>query len=238
MSSPTLPGTKPTRPSFPPPIPTWDLPDPGGATPQEHAHRTQKAVAADYTRWRAAHSRDIDPNVLKANAGAYSVSNPATQLPGVLDAVRQDSEDANRHVNDLVKGNRVGDDIASQLAAQRFWARAQRSLDATKDGAKAVAAARDLVNTTEDNQIPVLSEELASYLASRSLPTGWLTEALAQRIPGLAEAASDAILKARQYAVLQANHQKLQKAFDADVDAPPLLDPADQTSQPYSDYIG
>ena len=184
---------------------------------------------------RGAHSRDIDPNVLKQNARAYSVSNPATQLAPVLDAVRQDSEDANRHVNDLIKGNRVGDDTASQLAATRTWAPAQRVMDPIKDGAKVVAAARDLIDNADDDEIPTLSEEMSSYLASRSLPTDWLTEALAPGIRGLSEARSTAILKARQYAVLHANHQKLQQAFESDIDVAPLIDPSDMTSQPYSD---
>ncbi len=118
----TLPGTRPARRVYPPPIPTSDLPDPGGRTPVERAHRTQQAVAADYTRWRAAHSKDISPDVLKANAGAYGVSNPALALPGVLDAVKADAEGSAKRVNDLIKSNRVGDDVASQLAATRFWA--------------------------------------------------------------------------------------------------------------------
>lgn len=231
----TLPGTRPARRVYPPPIPTSDLPDPGGRTPVERAHRTQQAVAADYTRWRAAHSKDISPDVLKANAGAYGVSNPALALPGVLDAVKADAEGSAKRVNDLIKSNRVGDDVASQLAATRFWARAQRTLDAQRYGAKVVAAAQNLVATASAAEIPVLAEELSDYLASRSIPTGWLSAALASKIPGLADASADATLKARQHAVVAANHQKLFKAIQSDTAVPQLIDPSTMTSQPYSD---
>ena len=235
MTSPALPGTKPSRPVYPPPVPTGQLPDAGGRTAAEHAHRTQQAVADLYTRWRAAHSRDIDPNYLKDNAGAFSVSDAALQLPDVLDAVRQDSDDANRKVNDLITSQRVGDDVASQIAAQRYWSRAQRTLDAQRDGAKAVAAARDLVDSASDNQVPVLAEELSSYLASRSLPTDWLSGALANKIPGLAEARADAIVKARQLALVHHNHRALSDAIAKDTAAPKLLNPNDVTAEPYRD---
>jgi hypothetical protein len=234
-----LPGTKPSRPSYPPPIPTSDLPDQGGATPQIAAHRTQLAVKADYERWRAAHSPDISPDILKSNSGAYAVSNPALQLQGVLDAAKQDSEDANRKANDLIKGTRVGDDVASQLAAQRYWARAQRTFDAQSSGSKAVAAARNLIDSASGAEIPVLAEELSSYLASRSLPTDWLAGALAAGIPGLSDATAEAAVKAKQHAILQRNHQALTDAFQKDVPAPQLLSPDIATSTPYSDgYTG
>lgn len=236
MTSPVIPGTAPARgPVYPPAIPTSDLPDAGGRTPVERAHRTQQAVAADYSRWRAAHSRDISPDVLKANAGAYAVSNPALQLPAVLDAVKQDSDAASAKVNDLIKGNRVPDDnVADQIAAQRYSSKWQRRLDAL-DGPKAVAAAQDLVNGASGPEIVVLSEELGDYLVSRNLPVGWLPDALAKVIPGVAEASADAILKARQHAVVTANHQRLQHAMESDLAAPPLIDPTTVTSTPYSD---
>jgi hypothetical protein len=186
-----------------------------------------------YSDWRAAHSPDIDPNVLKNNAGAFSVSDAALALPDLLNAVKQDSEGATQKVNDLIKGTRVGDDTASQIAAQRYWARTQRTLDAIQDPGKVVAAAQNLVANAEDAQTPVLAEELSEYLASRNVPVGWLTDALASKIPGLPKATSDAILKSRQYAVLQRNHNALTNAFSKDVAAPPLSDPAIATATPY-----
>ena len=62
---------------------------------------------------------------------------------------------------------------------------------------------------------------------------GWLTEASVAKIPGLAGASADAIVKARQHAVLQANHQKLQKVIESGTPATALIDPSDMTSQPY-----
>ena len=234
MSSPALPGTKPTRPSYPPPLPSGTPVDPGGQDNATRAFRRQQQVTDLYTRWRSAHSPDIDPDVLKGNAGAFSVSDAALMLPEVLAAVKDDADTATRHATELIQGYRVGKDVASQLSATRYWNRVQRSLDAIKDTPKLVAAAQSLVANAENSETPILSEELGAYLGSRNAPYGWLPDALAHRIPGLAEAQADAILKSRQHAVLAANHQKLQKAMASDTDVPPLLDPANQTSQPYT----
>jgi hypothetical protein len=191
-------------------------------------------VADSYSRWRAAHSPDIDPDVLQSNCGSFAVSDPALQLSDVLDPVKQDTANASQKVNDLIGNTRVGDDVGSQIAAQRFWARAQRTLDATKDAPKAVAAAQELINSASDAETPVLAEELSSYLASRSLPTDWLSGAVASKIPGLSDAAADSTLKARQLAVLQRNHSALTNAFAKDTAAPQLLDPSTMTSEPYT----
>jgi hypothetical protein len=230
--------TKPHRPAFPPPVPTAPLPDAGGKTPVERAYRTQQQVSDAYTRWRAAHSRDIDPDILKNNAGAFAVSDAALQLPGLLDAVKQDSKDATKTKLDLIENNRVDSDTASQVAAQRYWERSRRSLDAITDAGKVVAAAQDLVANADDGQVPVLSEELPSYLASRRVPAGWLPRVLAVKIPGLADAQADETVKARQLAIVQANHNHLTHAIKADVAAPPLLSPMDVDATPYTDASG
>ena len=156
----------------------------------------------------------------------------------MLDAVKVDADSAAQRVKDLIKGTRVGGDVASQLGAQRYWSRAQRTLDAAKDPAKVVAAAQDLISSADDSQIPVLTEELSSYLASRNVPTGWLPDALASKIPGLSEAAADATQKAKQYAILLQNHNALTNAIAKDVAAPALLDPAIATAEPYTNPMG
>jgi hypothetical protein len=230
----TFPTVRSARPQYPPPIPSGFI-DPGGRTPVEHAFRTQQAVAKAYTDWRAAHSPDIAPEVLRDNAGVYGLSDAALQLPTVLDAVKDDAQAATRKAADLVKNNRVGSDTASQIAAQRFWARAQQTLDSIKDVPKVAAAAQDLVANADDEQVPVLSEELPSYLANRGVPAGWLTGALADKIPGLADATADARIKAKQHAILAQNHAALSRAMAKDVAAPNLVDPAIATAQPYSD---
>jgi len=228
----TFPGTKPSRISYPPPVPTGFV-DPGGKTPVEKALRTQQAVAELYSRWRAAHPSGIDPDVLKNNAGAFSVSDAALALQPALDAVKAYSDAASKKVSDLIDGQKVGDDVASQIAAQRFWDRSRRTLDSIKDGSKAVAAAQNLVANASGDQIPVLVEELSDYLAQRNLPAGWLPDALSQKIPGLSDAQADATLKARQHAVLAQNHHALTNAIEKDLAAPPLLDPSQVSAEPY-----
>jgi hypothetical protein len=134
--------------------------------------------------------------------------------------VRQDADAATKKVNDLVKGIPFGDEVASQIAAQRFWARAQRTLDSIKDTPKVVAAAQDLVANADDAQVTVLVEELGDYLASRNVPIGWLPDAPASKVPGLSDAATDAIRKAKQHAILLQNHNALTNAFAKDIAAP------------------
>jgi hypothetical protein len=220
----SYPGTASARRRFPPSVPGFNA-DVGGASPVEHALRTQHAAREQNLAWRAAHSPDIDPDMLKDNAGAFAVSDAALALAPALDAVKAQADEAQAKVDGLVQGQRVGDDVASQLKAQRDWARAKFTMDSIKDGSKAVAAARDLIASADESQLPVLAEELDSYLSARSLPTGWLTTALAQKIPGLDSAQADATLLARQHAVLAANHADLTKAFARDTAPPPLLDP-------------
>ena len=157
--------------------------DPGGADTATRAINRQRQVADLYTSWRAAHSANIDPTVLRDNAGAFSVSDAALTLPEVLAAVKAEAEEATRKTGELISGTRVGDDVASQLQAQRIWARAQRNLDAIKDPTKLVAAAQNLIANADDAAIPVLTEELSEYLESRSAPTGWLPQHLRRRSP-------------------------------------------------------
>ena len=112
---------------------------------------------------------------LRDAAGAYADPGPAQQLS--LDEAEQDADDAARRVNDLIKGTRVGPEVADQLAAQRVWARAQRCLDAAQDQGAIVAAAQKLLDGASESELPVYAEELGSYLASRNVPSGWLSRA-------------------------------------------------------------
>jgi hypothetical protein len=66
------------------------------------------------------------------------------------------------------------------------------------------------------------------------VPTGWLPDALAHSIPGLADASADAIVKARQLVVLQHNHQALIAAMEKDFATTQLLDPTQVTAEPYT----
>jgi hypothetical protein len=201
----------------------------------ERAHRLQQQTAYAYTAYRNSIPQGVDPDELRDAAGQCAFTDQALALPGALQAVKEDSDAAASKVNDLIKGMRVGDDVASQLAAQRFWARTQRSLDAIKDQAKVVAAVQNLIANAEDKDVPVIAEELSDYLASRNIPAGWLPALLANKVPGLSDAAADAITKARQYAIVQANHDRLTKAMERDLNAPELLSPMEVNSEPYSD---
>jgi hypothetical protein len=78
---------KPSRPSFPPPVPTAEVPEPDAALPPaQRAHALYTAAAQQFAGWRAAHSPDIDPDVLKANAGAFAPrrSSPSSYPPHCL----------------------------------------------------------------------------------------------------------------------------------------------------------
>jgi hypothetical protein len=231
----SYPGTKSARRAYPPPVPVGFV-DPGGTTPVEHALRVQQAVHDSYSNWRAAHSKDISPDVLAANKGAFRVSDAALALPPALDAVKADADAAEAKKDDLIKGTRVDTSSeAGQRAADRYWHRKERALDNIKDTSKLTGAVRDLIATTDDSEIPVLVEELPDYLASRSVPSGWLPAALSARIPGLADAQSQATLAARQHAFLAANHQNLQRAMERDTSPAPLLDPYAATAEPYGE---
>jgi hypothetical protein len=54
-----------------------------------------------------AHSPDIEPDVLKNNAGAFSVSDAALTLPGALAAVKSDADAASKRVAEAVKSAKV-----------------------------------------------------------------------------------------------------------------------------------
>ncbi|HTX93663.1 MAG TPA: hypothetical protein VME67_01755 [Mycobacterium sp.] len=174
--------------------------------------------------------------MLKHNAGAFQVSDAALALQPALDAVKADADDAQTKVDDLIKGQKVGNDVEARLAAQSFWHRKERVLDSVPDKAKLVAAVQELIRSTPDDQIANLAEELPDYLASRGVPSDWLPNALASRVPGLDEAQAEATLKAKQHAVLAQNHAALTKAIANDNPPPPLYNPysATITAEPYT----
>jgi hypothetical protein len=156
----TFPTVRPARRVHVPPPPSGHLPDPGGRTPAERAHRLQQQTADLYTRWRGSFPTGIDPDELKDNAGLFAISDAALQLPDAMAAVKDEADAATKKVNDLIKGTRVSDDVASQLAVERYWRRTERTLDAIKDPAKVAAAAREMVANADDSQTPVIVEEL------------------------------------------------------------------------------
>ena len=185
----TLPTVRPARPAYPPPVPTGFI-DPGGRTPVERAHRTQQAVAKAYSDWRAAHSSDISPEALRDNAGAFQVSDAAVALPDALAAVKDDADAATLKVNDLIKNQLVGGDVASQLAAQRYWDRSRRTPDSITNGAKAVSAAQDLIASASDSQVPVLADLAVVVQCAHEQPTAGVAYDVAGRRSGSGDTAT------------------------------------------------
>ena len=174
-------------------------------------------------------------DTLKRNAGAFAESPVAGQLSPVLAAVSDDHQAATKRVQDLIKNAGVDNDPGNRAFAQQYSDRKKAVLDSIKDHSKAVAAARDLLANADDAEVPVLNEQLTDYLTSRNLPTGWLPGALAAKLPGLADATSDAIVKARQRDIIRHNHAALTNAIKKDHAAPPLIDPGTATAIPYTD---
>lgn len=167
---------------------------------------------------------------------AFSVSDAALTLGPALAAVKADADAAVDKRDALINNTRVADD--QEARAGRLWRRAVRTLDAKKSGAEKIAAARELIANAGDD-LPVYVEELRPYLESENLPTDWLLGAYAQSIPGLSEAQSDSIRKARQHAILAQNDAALRNAMSKDLTAPPTLDPANVSDQAYSEgYSG
>jgi hypothetical protein len=220
----TFPTVRSARPAYPPPVPGFNA-DVGGRDSVEHTFRTQHAVHQQNTDWRAAHSPDIDPQILKDNAGAYQISDAALALAPALDAMKADADAAQAKADALVWGQKVDPtDVAAQLVAQAFWNRKKPVLDSSSP-AKAADAARQMISNADPAEIPVLARELPDYFLSRNVPTDWLTSALASRVPGADEAQRQATLLAKHHAVLAQNDSNLRNAFAKDLNPPQLLDP-------------
>jgi len=231
------PGTAPARPQHGLPVPSG-VPQVGGGDAVTHLHRLQRAVADGYAAYRRSVPNGVAADELRDNKGVYGYSDAALALQPALDAVRADADASTQKVHHLLKGVRVDADQASQRAAQRYWARAQRALDAAKGPGQAVATTQRLIADADPSEINVLADELGSWLADHNLPSGWLPDALAQKVPGLADAAADAALKQKQLALLSQNHAMLQRSIANDVDTQPLLDPSQVTSQTYTNSAG
>jgi hypothetical protein len=227
----TFPTVQSARRAFPPPVPTTELPDPGGDTPHARAYNRQRQVAEDYTNWRASHSPDILPDDLKANAGAYANSAPARQLAPALRDAEADTAQANDRLSDALDGQTVAPEQENR--ARRVWDRYVRLLDSQSGPAQVSAAARDLVASADPADIPVLREELPAYLDAKQAPRDWLPAALAAKVPAAAQAAAEVKLKAKQLDMLRSNHARLTNAIAKDVDAPPLFDPSTVTADDY-----
>lgn len=232
-----LPGTSPSRRAFPVFPGPFDPNGVGGKDAPEHLHRLQHAVRGDNIGWRGSQPAGISGEDRRDSAGWYAASDGAVSLKPALDAVNADVAAAQAKVDAAVAGQRVDrTDVAAQLSADRFWRRTERQLDAIKDSLKLATAAHDLVANAPDAELPVISEELESYLQSRNIPTDWLNTAIAQRIPGLDELRADAALKAKRRDVLAANNAALLKAFNNGTPPPELVDPyaAVTSAKPYS----
>jgi hypothetical protein len=230
----TFPGTAPAKRVHVPPPPSGTRPDPGGRTKAERVYRQQQQAADLYTRWKDSFPDGIAPDELADNAGQFAYTDAALALPDAVAAVQAEADDADKRVNDVVSAQKVdSSDVAAQLAAQRFWSRTQRTLDAIKDTSKLAAAARDLIANADDSAVPVIVEEIEPYLEARNVPTSWLTDALSGRIPGLADAKADQIIKQRQLAMVKDNYGRLMNAFQKDLAAPYLHDPTTATAEAY-----
>jgi hypothetical protein len=232
-----FPGTTPARRAYPPPLPPLDPNAVGGQNATDRAARLQQVARQQYIDWRTSFSPNVSGQDRRDSADMFSVSDAAASLKPALDEVAAERDAAQAAVDAAVKGQRVdATDVAAQLAAERFWRRTERTLDSIKDVPKLANAARDLVADASDSELPVINEELGPYLASRNVPTDWLNDALAQRVPGLDDLRSEAALKAKRYAMLAQNHAGLTKAFAAGTPPPPaLLDPFSPTinAEPY-----
>ncbi|OMC19687.1 hypothetical protein A5738_15070 [Mycobacterium colombiense] len=164
------------------------------------------------------------------SANWFVTSQAAQALSPALEAARAHTDEAQAKVDAAVKGQKVdATDVAGQLAADRFWRRTERTLDAITSQSKLVAAAQDLIANASDVELPVVAEEIGSYLSSRGAATGWVNAALAQRIPGVDDLRAEAALRAKRVAVLNQNHNALTKAFASGVPGPQLLDPYSPT---------
>jgi hypothetical protein len=179
-----------------------------------------------------AHSPDIEPDVLKNNAGAFSVSDAALTLPGALAAAKSDADAASKRVAEAVKSAKVPDD--QHQGAACIWARAQRRLDSAKGVSEKAGVAQDLISGAEGLALGTLQEELPEYLASEGVPTDWLDNAFAARIPDAAAALAEANRLAKAHAILAHNHSSLTRAIDRDLAAPQLLDPTQAAAEPYT----
>jgi hypothetical protein len=227
----TFPTVRSARPSFPPPVPTAPLPDPGGRSPSEAAYRTQASVVNAYHAWRAAHSPNIDPDVLKGNAGAFSTSGPAQQLSPALAPMEQAVDDANHKVTDLIKAQTVAPEDVP--AANWYWQSAVRNFDATNGPAQIASAAQALIANADAAQQRALADQLPSYLASRNVPTGWLPGALAAGVDGLSDAVADAKVATKQLGVLRQNYSQITAAMAKDLAVQGIMDPASVTADDY-----
>ncbi len=235
----SYPGTKPARRVHVPPPPSGVLPDPGGRSEAERAHRRLVQTAEAYDRYRASIPEGVDPDELKDAAGQFAYSDQALALREVLKPVQDEVNAANQKVADAVKSLTVPDD--KHDAARRIWERTKPQLDAATGIPAKVAVAQAVIAGAQGLELATLQEELPAYFRTQKLPgdqpvpMDWLTPALADRIPGLDEVRAESALKAKQLAVLAQNHAALTRTIANDNPPPPIYSPYSPaiTAEPY-----
>lgn len=225
----TLPGTAPARRAYPPPVPPFDANAVGGRDPIEHAARVERAAADGYDQWRKSFSPHVSGEDRRDSANWFATSDAAQALRPALDAARAHADEAERKAKAGVDGMAVPDD--KHDAARRIWERSRYQLDAAGDVPAKVDVAQRLLANAQGLELATLKEEVPAYFAAfklaggKPVPTDWITDALAARVPGNNDARAEAALRAKRVAVLNANHNSLARAFAAGTPAPPLLDP-------------
>ncbi|MEZ0052110.1 cytoskeletal protein RodZ [Mycobacterium sp. MAA66] len=175
----------------------------------------------------------LSPEGVVASLRSFADTPAARQVRATKDAV-DDAADAARDARDsIIAGLHTTSDTASQLHAQRTWARTKATLDAD-NGAGVVAGARQLIKNARPEDVPVLAEELPSYLQQRAVPADWLPDAFGEVVPEFPAAAEAAAIATKQQSVVAHNTGKLLHQFTTGARSEvECVDPTQINAKPY-----
>lgn len=177
------------------------------------AFETMKSVRSAHQKYLAelaASKSKFSPDGYRAKVLGFKDSPEAQAVDQHEAAViaRRDKAAAD-YEQTLANLSRPGDS-AEELRNSRAWDRHKRTIDNAKSP---VAAARAAVSQAKPEELGVLLDELPAHLAATGHPTDWINQAVAQVVPGVANAREVFDKASRAAEIAQYDARRLREGF-------------------------
>ncbi|MCX4095337.1 hypothetical protein [Nocardia sp. alder85J] len=173
------------------------------------AQASLEAVGDQFDKWlRTIKTDDYSPDGLRARISEFATTPAGKTIDAVMQTTEQLRDSTKADLERVQRELSPDGDTAQELRNTRYWNRAQRQLDAAKDGVAGAAVA--LLRHAEPAELGVLLQELPSYLRSRGVSFDASTKAiLAEKAPQYARALKRAVDAEQAYEVTRHNVQQM-----------------------------
>ncbi|WP_301120308.1 hypothetical protein [Mycolicibacterium fortuitum] len=144
---------------------------------------------------------------------AFNNTDAVKAIDQHVDRVRARRDEAQKEVNDAFRALSPNGDAAAESRATRYWNRAERLLDSSKDDKLGIA--RDLVAKASREELGTLLQELPTYLQSVGAPSSWIDTAVAGVAPEYSAAKTKLKLAEQSLQLITHDASRIKQGFTA-----------------------